>query len=501
MKVTQFFVGFGPTLWSFRRGETEYGIKAIPAGGFVKIVGMTPLEEVAPGGRGPGRSGASPLWQRTVVLVAGSVMHFVLALRDLLVAGARAPACPTRRARSTSRRAAGHRHGRRLRRPDYDARQGRACATAGPATRSARPRPPACSPATVIVAVDGTPVATYGDAGRRPSARPPPGPVDDHLRPRRRAPARPRSTSWPTQRPPLDDPTASPSTVSAHRASRSADPERDPALRSGRRPSAAAVDFIGQTVAADLHGARRASRRRSRSWCDAIGGGQRDPDDADQRRRRQPDRRRGRPSSARRIVFLLLLGGAERLHRRLQPAAAAAAGRRPHRGRLATSGSGRWVAAPARPARPGPGRLHQAAAGRPTSWSCSFGGADAAHPGRRHRQPDHTCSSADRRAATRRAERYWTHDRLASACPPTPPRPLAPAPGTRQIDVGGVLVGGDAPVSVQSMTTTLTADVNATLQQIAELTASGCQIVRVAVPDARTTPTRCRRSPGSRRSR
>jgi (E)-4-hydroxy-3-methylbut-2-enyl-diphosphate synthase len=66
--------------------------------------------------------------------------------------------------------------------------------------------------------------------------------------------------------------------------------------------------------------------------------------------------------------------------------------------------------------------------------------------------------------------------------------PAAPAPAlasrrqSRQIMVGSVPVGGGAPVSVQSMTTTLTADVNATLQQIAELTASGCQIVRVAVP-------------------
>ena len=67
--------------------------------------------------------------------------------------------------------------------------------------------------------------------------------------------------------------------------------------------------------------------------------------------------------------------------------------------------------------------------------------------------------------------------------PETPPRPLAARRESRQIDVGGVLVGGDAPVSVQSMTTTPTADINATLQQIAELTASGCQIVRVAVPD------------------
>jgi (E)-4-hydroxy-3-methylbut-2-enyl-diphosphate synthase len=67
--------------------------------------------------------------------------------------------------------------------------------------------------------------------------------------------------------------------------------------------------------------------------------------------------------------------------------------------------------------------------------------------------------------------------------PDLPPLPLATRHLTRQISVGGVLVGGDAPVSVQSMTTTKTADVNATLQQIAELTAAGCQIVRVAVPD------------------
>jgi (E)-4-hydroxy-3-methylbut-2-enyl-diphosphate synthase len=66
--------------------------------------------------------------------------------------------------------------------------------------------------------------------------------------------------------------------------------------------------------------------------------------------------------------------------------------------------------------------------------------------------------------------------------PSVPPPPLAPRRKSRQIMVGSVPVGGGAPVSVQSMATTLTADVNSTLQQIAELTASGCQIVRVAVP-------------------
>src|SRR6185503_16999655 len=66
--------------------------------------------------------------------------------------------------------------------------------------------------------------------------------------------------------------------------------------------------------------------------------------------------------------------------------------------------------------------------------------------------------------------------------PSAPPPVLAPRRQSRQIKVGKVLVGGDAPVSVQSMTTTLTADVNTTLQQIAELTATGCDIVRVACP-------------------
>jgi (E)-4-hydroxy-3-methylbut-2-enyl-diphosphate synthase len=81
--------------------------------------------------------------------------------------------------------------------------------------------------------------------------------------------------------------------------------------------------------------------------------------------------------------------------------------------------------------------------------------------------------------------------------PKTPPPTLAPRRKTRQIMVGKVAVGGDAPISVQSMCTTKTTDVNATLQQIAELTASGCDIVRVAVPteeDADRLPLIARKS-------
>jgi (E)-4-hydroxy-3-methylbut-2-enyl-diphosphate synthase len=81
--------------------------------------------------------------------------------------------------------------------------------------------------------------------------------------------------------------------------------------------------------------------------------------------------------------------------------------------------------------------------------------------------------------------------------PPLPPPVLAPRRQTRQIQVGKVGVGSDFPVSVQSMTTTPTTDINATLQQIAELTASGCDIVRVACPsqdDAEALPAIARKS-------
>jgi (E)-4-hydroxy-3-methylbut-2-enyl-diphosphate synthase len=73
---------------------------------------------------------------------------------------------------------------------------------------------------------------------------------------------------------------------------------------------------------------------------------------------------------------------------------------------------------------------------------------------------------------------------VALGMPALPPPVLAERRKTRQLTVGAVGVGSEYPISVQSMTTTLTADVNATLQQIAELTAAGCDIVRVACPSA-----------------
>jgi membrane-associated protease RseP (regulator of RpoE activity) len=85
MKVTQFFVGFGQTLWSFHMGETEYGVKAIPFGGFVKIVGMTSLEDDVPPEDEPRSFRSKPGWQRIIVLAAGSFEHFLLAFVLLFV--------------------------------------------------------------------------------------------------------------------------------------------------------------------------------------------------------------------------------------------------------------------------------------------------------------------------------------------------------------------------------------------------------------------------------
>jgi membrane-associated protease RseP (regulator of RpoE activity) len=84
MKATQFFVGFGRTIWSRKKGETEYGVKAIPAGGFVKIVGMTEMEDVDPADE-PRAFRKQPGWQRIIVLAAGSFMHFALAFVLLFV--------------------------------------------------------------------------------------------------------------------------------------------------------------------------------------------------------------------------------------------------------------------------------------------------------------------------------------------------------------------------------------------------------------------------------
>ena len=78
IKVEEFFVGFGPRLWSIKRGETEYGLKLLPLGGYVRIAGMNPFQEPTPE-EYPRTFGAKPAWQRALVIAAGPLTHFVIA--------------------------------------------------------------------------------------------------------------------------------------------------------------------------------------------------------------------------------------------------------------------------------------------------------------------------------------------------------------------------------------------------------------------------------------
>ena len=84
MKATEFFVGFGPRLWSFKRGETEYGIKALPLGGYVRIIGMSSLEKIDDADE-PRSYRAQSYPRRLLVASAGSLMHVIMASLLLLV--------------------------------------------------------------------------------------------------------------------------------------------------------------------------------------------------------------------------------------------------------------------------------------------------------------------------------------------------------------------------------------------------------------------------------
>lgn len=79
MKVRRYFVGFGPTLWSTRRGETEYGVKAVPLGGFCDIAGMTPVEDLAPE-EADRAMYKQKTWKRVATLFAGPGMNFIICL-------------------------------------------------------------------------------------------------------------------------------------------------------------------------------------------------------------------------------------------------------------------------------------------------------------------------------------------------------------------------------------------------------------------------------------
>ena len=273
MKATKYFAGFGPTVFSFRRGETEYGLKAIPAGGFVKIVGMTPLEQV--GAEDQDRAfWRFPLWQRTVVLVAGSATHFALAVVVFFIAAlttglpnpARADFDPLAAAPVVGEVS-------ECVVPDFEL-------TKAGALRGCRPGDPA-GPAKAaglrrgdrILAVGGERIGTYGDLVETIRAAPP-GPVQVVYR---RDGQRGTTTAdlVATQRPPVGEPEGELRTVSAIGLA----VKEPPLALHYSAPAAvpASVWYLGESVELTFEAIGRFPSKIPK-LLDAIGGEERDPE-------------------------------------------------------------------------------------------------------------------------------------------------------------------------------------------------------------------------------
>ncbi|MBY8870978.1 site-2 protease family protein [Micromonospora sp. PLK6-60] len=201
MKVTRYFVGFGPTLWSIKRGETEYGVKGIPLGGFCKIVGMTPQDDDVEPADQPRAMWRYPVWKRTIVMSAGSVTHFALALIALWImavsVGLPNPAFPTTDAEARQEPAVVG-----LAECVVPEATARACQAGDPASPAAQAN---LRDGDRITSFNGTPVADYGDLlaalrAAKPGERAEIGYVRDGQ------PATTSTVLATTQRPPLDNP-------------------------------------------------------------------------------------------------------------------------------------------------------------------------------------------------------------------------------------------------------------------------------------------------------
>ena len=275
MKATQYFAGFGPTLWSFRRGETEYGLKAIPAGGFVKIIGMTPLEAVAPEDR-ERAFWRFPLWQRTVVLVAGSATHFALAL-VIFYGAAITTGLPNPARQDFDPLAARPVVGQvsQCVVPGFDLDKNknlRACRAGDP---EAPARLAGLQRGDRITAIDGVPISTYGDLVRT-VRRAPTGPVDITYR---RAGETHTTTAdlVATQRPALDDVEATGPLHTVSAIGLSVRAPRKINHFGAAEGAGGAVSFLGTSVEQTFR-AVWAFPSKIPKLLDAIGGEERDPE-------------------------------------------------------------------------------------------------------------------------------------------------------------------------------------------------------------------------------
>ncbi|MET7469430.1 M50 family metallopeptidase [Micromonospora sp. NPDC005686] len=269
MKVTRYFVGFGPTLWSFRRGETEYGVKGIPLGGFCKIVGMTPQDDDVEPGDEKRAMWRYPVWKRTIVMSAGSITHFALALIALWIIAV-SVGLPNPKFPSTE---AGYRAEPAVvaLTPCVTVDKVRACESGDPASPAARAQ---LKDGDRITAVNGKPVSTWGDMQDVVRATPPGTATVTFERDGRSQDA--KVDLAPVQRPPLNDPKGAASSVSALGVALS--PSTPTRVEYGPVAAfGATADFTGNMAVQTAHAMQRIPQKVPALW-NAITGGERDMD-------------------------------------------------------------------------------------------------------------------------------------------------------------------------------------------------------------------------------
>ncbi|MFC4145467.1 M50 family metallopeptidase [Micromonospora mangrovi] len=270
MKVTRYFVGFGPTLWSFRRGETEYGVKGIPLGGFCKIVGMTPQDDDVEPGDEPRAMWRYPVWKRTIVMSAGSITHFALALSALWIMAV-AVGLPNPKFPSTEKEFLAEPAVVALAPCVVVENASRPCQAGDPASPAAQAQ---LRDGDRITSVNGRPVSSWGQMLDVVRATPPGKATVDYVRDG--AAASTTVDLAAVQRPPLGNPKGTTSAVSAMGvALRPSTPqliEYGPVGAVG-----ATADFTGNMAVQTAHAMQRIPQKVPALWS-AITGGERDMD-------------------------------------------------------------------------------------------------------------------------------------------------------------------------------------------------------------------------------
>ncbi|MEH0935063.1 M50 family metallopeptidase [Micromonospora psammae] len=270
MKVTRYFVGFGPTLWSFRRGETEYGVKGIPLGGFCKIVGMTPQDDDVDPADEPRAMWRYPVWKRTIVMSAGSITHFALALIATWMAavtlGLPNPDFP--RTDAQVRQEPAVISVEECVTPDT----ARACAPGDPASPAGQAQ---LRDGDRITSLNGTPINKYGDllTGLRALK---PGQTAQIGYVRDGQPGTTSAVLGQTQRPPLDDPKGAVGPVAALGIGLTY--STPPRLTYGPGEAfGATADFTKELAVGTVQSLQRLPQKVPALWT-AITGGERDVD-------------------------------------------------------------------------------------------------------------------------------------------------------------------------------------------------------------------------------